>query len=58
MMLKQTKIVASISDLRCDVDFIKKQLETGIMLCRRNTANASREDLEKWVGNEREVSNR
>ena len=24
MMLKQTKIVASISDLRCDVDFIRE----------------------------------
>ena len=23
MMLKQTKIVASISDLRCEVDFIR-----------------------------------
>ena len=23
MMLKQTKIVASISDLRCDVEFIR-----------------------------------
>ena len=24
MLLKQTKIVASISDRRCDVDFIKR----------------------------------
>ena len=26
MMLKQTKIVASISDLRCEVDFIRDLL--------------------------------
>lgn len=27
MLLKQTKIVASISDRRCDVDFIKQLFE-------------------------------
>jgi pyruvate kinase len=30
MLLKQTKIVASISDRRCDVDFIKQLFEAGI----------------------------
>ena len=29
MLLKQTKIVASISDRRCDVDFIKQLFEAG-----------------------------
>ncbi len=29
MLLKQTKIVASISDRRCDVDFIKSCLMQG-----------------------------
>ena len=30
MLLKQTKIVASISDRRCDVDFIKELFDAGI----------------------------
>lgn len=30
MLLKQTKIVASISDRRCDVDFIKQLFEAGM----------------------------
>ena len=29
MLLKQTKIVATISDKRCDVDFIKGLFEAG-----------------------------
>lgn len=29
MLLKQTKIVASISDRRCDVDFINSCLKLG-----------------------------
>ena len=29
MLLKQTKIVASISDRRCDVDFIKQLFDAG-----------------------------
>ena len=58
MMLKQTKIVASISDLRCDVDFIKELFEAGMNVVRMNTAHASREGFEKLVANVREVSNR
>ena len=33
MLLKQTKIVASISDRRCDVDFIK-QLFVSERMCK------------------------
>ena len=58
MMLKQTKIVASISDLRCDVDFIRELFEAGMNVVRMNTAHASREGFEKLIGNVREVSNR
>ena len=38
MLLKQTKIVASISDRRCDVDFIKQLFEAGMNVVRMNTA--------------------
>ena len=58
MMLKQTKIVASISDLRCDVDFIRALFEAGMNVVRMNTAHASREGFEKLIANVREVSNR
>ena len=35
-MLKQTKIVASISDLRCDVDFTRALFEAGMNVVRMN----------------------
>ena len=58
MMLKQTKIVASISDLRCEVDFIRDLFNAGMNVVRMNTAHASREGFEKLIANVREVSNR
>ena len=57
-MLKQTKIVASISDLRCEVDFIRDLFNAGMNVVRMNTAHASREGFEKLIANVREVSNR
>ena len=41
MMLKKTKIVASISDLRCDVDFIRDLFNAGMNVVRMNTATNS-----------------
>ncbi|MDR0938408.1 MAG: pyruvate kinase [Mediterranea sp.] len=58
MLLKQTKIVASISDVRCDVDFIKQLFEAGMNVVRMNTAHAGREGLEALIANVRTVSNR
>ena len=58
MMLKKTKIVASISDLRCDVEFIRALFNAGMNVVRMNTAHASREGFEKLIANVREVSNR
>ncbi len=58
MMLKQTKIVASISDQRCDVEFIKQLFEAGMNVVRMNTAHASREGFEKLIANVRSVSKR
>ena len=34
MLLKQTKIVATISDQRCDVDFIKQLFDAGLNVVR------------------------
>ena len=58
MLLKQTKIVASISDQRCDVEFIQALFSAGMNVVRMNTAHASREGFEKLIENVRTVSNR
>lgn len=55
--MKQTKIVASISDLRCEKEFIQQLFDNGMNVVRMNTAHATREGLEKIVKNTREVSN-
>ena len=58
MLLKQTKIVATISDKRCDVDFIKGLFEAGMNVVRMNTAHLSRESAGHLINNVRAVSNR
>ena len=54
--MKQTKIVASISDLRCDVEFIKELYDAGVNVVRINTAHATPEGIRKVINNVREVS--
>ena len=38
-MSKYTKIVATISDARCDVNFIKQLYESGMNVVRMNSAH-------------------
>jgi pyruvate kinase len=57
-MLKQTKIVATIADNRCEVEFIKDLFDAGMNVIRMNTAHLGREGLEKIITNTRAVSNR
>jgi pyruvate kinase (EC 2.7.1.40) len=57
-MKKHTKIVASISDRRCDVDFISKLYDAGMNVVRMNTAHAGAEGLEQIINNVRAVSNK
>ena len=54
--MKQTKIVASISDLRCEVDFIRELYNAGVNVVRINTAHATAEGIKKVINNVREVS--
>ena len=56
MLLKQTKIVATISDQRCEVDFIKSLFEAGMNVVRMNTAHTAYEGLERLINNVRTVS--
>lgn len=54
--MKQTKIVCSISDFRCEVDFLRKLFFSGMNVVRMNTAHASEEGIRKIVENTRAVS--
>lgn len=55
-MKKFTKIVATISDKRCEVDFIKELFEAGMNVVRLNTAHLDFDGINKIVDNIREVS--
>ena len=57
-MKKFTKIVATISDKRCDKDFIQRLFDNGLNVVRMNSAHLSREGFEKIIGNVRAVSDR
>ncbi len=55
-MLKHTKIVATISDQRCEVEFIESLYKAGVNVVRLNTAHLSEEGLTRVVKNTRAVS--
>ncbi|MDE5585135.1 MAG: pyruvate kinase, partial [Muribaculaceae bacterium] len=52
-MLKFTKIVATVSDKRCDVDFIKQLADAGVNVVRMNSAHLELEGFQKIVANAR-----
>lgn len=54
--MKQTKIVASISDLRCEVEFIRDLYNAGVNVIRINTAHATPDGIRKIINNVRKVS--
>lgn len=56
--MRQTKIVATISDQKCDVDFIKSLYGAGMNVARINTAHISKESGKKLVENIRAVSDK
>lgn len=53
---KSTKIVATISDRRCDQDFLKQVFDAGVNVVRLNSAHMSHEGFERVIGNVRAVS--
>ena len=55
-MFKKTKIVATISDLRCDVEFIKSLYNEGINAVRMNSAHMTEEGFVQVIKNVRTVS--
>jgi len=55
-MLKKTKIVATISDRKCDQKLLKELINEGMDVVRLNTAHQTHEDTLKVVNNARAVS--
>ncbi len=58
MVEKKTKIICTIADNRCDVDFIRRLYDDGMNVVRINSAHASPEGAQKIVDNVRKVSDR
>jgi pyruvate kinase len=56
MIQKKTKIVATISDMRCDVDFLRSLYNEGINVVRMNSAHMTEEGFVKVMNNVRTVS--
>ena len=56
--MKKTKIICTVADNRCDVDFIKSLYENGMNVVRINSAHATIEGAGKIVENVRKVSDR
>jgi len=55
-MTKRTKIVATISDKRCEVEFIRELFESGMNVVRMNSAHLGEEGFTKIINNVRAVS--
>ncbi|MBI9019810.1 MAG: pyruvate kinase [Verrucomicrobia bacterium] len=58
MTTKQTKIICTLADNRCDPDFIKQLIENGMDVVRLNTAHMDLATAEKVVTAIRAVSDR
>ncbi len=58
MKKKFTKIVTTISDIRCDVDFLRKLHEAGMNVVRCNTAHMTTESINAILNNTRAVSDK
>ncbi len=56
--MKQTKIVATISDLRCEVDFLQRLFDAGMNVVRMNTAHLDEEGFSRIIANVKAVSNK
>lgn len=54
--MKRTKIVATISDKRCDVEFLQELYEAGMDVVRLNTAHQTIDEAMKVIRNVRLVS--
>ena len=58
MLKKSTKIITTISDRRCDVEFIRSLFMAGMNVVRMNSAHLGAEGMARIVENCRAVSPR
>lgn len=58
MEQKKTKIICTISDINCEVDFIRQLYDNGMNIARINSAHATIEGAQKVVDNVRAVSDK
>jgi pyruvate kinase len=58
MFEKKTKIICTISDRNCEVDFIRRLYESGMNIARINSAHATLEGAQMIVDNIRKVSDK
>ena len=58
MEMKKTKIICTISDIRCEDDFIRELYENGMNVVRINSAHATLEGAQRIVDNVRKVSDK
>lgn len=56
--MKKTKIVATISDWKCETEYVKALFDNGMNVVRMNTAHINREGATKIMNNVRAVSNK
>jgi pyruvate kinase len=56
--MKKTKIVATISDLMCEPEYIQALFDQGMNVVRMNTAHINREGATKIMNNVRSVSDK
>ena len=56
--MKKTKIICTVSDVRCDSEFIRELYENGMNVVRINSAHATLEGAQKIVDNVRSVSDK
>lgn len=56
--MRQTKIVATISDIRCDIEFIRSLYNAGMNVARINTAHISTKSAIPMIKNIRAVSDK
>jgi len=54
--MKQTKIVCTISDFRCDEEFLRKLFNAGMNVIRMNTAHGTPDGMAQVIKNARAVS--
>ena len=58
MEQKKTKIICTISDMNCEVEFIRQLYMNGMNVARINSAHATLEGAQRVVDNIRAVSDR